>query len=170
MRSSSRHLITRAVASAMAMKMGKHVCCEKPLTLTGPNSLRCSAQATGGHPWHEEVGVKIEEPNHPLVGAFEGKNFRLKEEIFQFREPYSRKKVRVLLSLDTKTTNMNVPWIHRKDNDFALAWARLYGKGRVFYCVFGHRTEIWWNPTILRFYLDGIQFAIGDLDAPAEPR
>lgn len=37
-----------------------------------------------------------------------------------------------------------------------------YGKGRVFYCAFGHRTEIWWNPTILRFYLDGIQFAVGD--------
>jgi hypothetical protein len=46
---------------------------------------------------------------------------------------------------------------------------RQYGKGRVFYCAFGHRTEIWWNPTILRFYLDGIQFAMGDLPADARP-
>jgi hypothetical protein len=30
----------------------------------------------------------------------------------------------------------------------------------------GHRTETFWNPTVLRFYLDGIQFAIGDLKAP----
>ena len=123
-----------------------------------------------GHPWNEEVGVELEEPNHPLLAAFEGKNFRLSEEIFQFREPYSRQKLRVLLSLDTMTTNMGVPWIHRTDNDFALAWVRLYGKGRVFYCAFGHRSEIWWNPTILRFYLDAIQFATGDLEAPIAPR
>jgi type 1 glutamine amidotransferase len=123
-----------------------------------------------GHPWNEEVGIKLDEPNHPLLAAFEGRGFRLAEEIFQFREPYSRSKVRVLLSLDTKTTNMTVPWIHRKDDDFALAWVRQYGKGRVFYSAIGHRTEIWWNEKILRFYLDGIQFAAGDLKAPSKPR
>ena len=122
-----------------------------------------------GHPWNEEVGVKLDESDHPLLASFGGKNFRLTEEIFQFREPYSRKKLRVLLSLDTKTTNMTVPWIHRKDNDFALAWIRSYGKGRVFYSAFGHRTDIWWNKNILQFYLDGIQFAVGDLHADTTP-
>jgi len=135
-----------------------------------PEFLELIGAGYWGHPWHEEVGIKLEEPDHPLLVGFGGENFRLTEEIFQFREPYSRKKVRVLLSLDTETTNMTVKWIHRKDNDFALAWVRRHGKGRVFYCAIGHRTEIWWNPKILRFYLDGIQFAIGDLDAPAEPR
>jgi len=123
-----------------------------------------------GHPWNEEVGVRVEEPDHPLLAAFEGKNFRIAEEIFQFRDPYSRRKVRVLLSLDTAATNMKVKWIHRTDNDFALAWVKRYGAGRVFYCAFGHRTEIWWNPKILRFYLAAIQWAAGDLEAPADPR
>lgn len=123
-----------------------------------------------GHPWNEEVGVKVEEPDHPVLAAFEGENFRIAEEVFQFREPYSRKTLRVLLSLDTETSNMEVDWIHRTDGDFALAWVRRYGKGRVFYTAFGHRTEIYWDPTLLRFYLDGIQFATGDLDAAAEPR
>jgi len=124
-----------------------------------------------GHPWHEEVGITVEEPDHPVLAAFGGKKtFRLKEEIFQFREPYSRDTLRVLLSLDVTATNMGVKWIHRKDNDFALAWVKPYGKGRVFYTAFGHRTEIYWNPTLLRFYLAGIQFAAGDLKAPCEPR
>ncbi|MBE3123931.1 MAG: ThuA domain-containing protein [Planctomycetes bacterium] len=122
--------------------------------------------AYSGHPWNEEVGVKLDEPDHPLVAAFAGKGFRIAEEIFQFREPYSRKNVRVLLSLDTATTNMTVQWIERKDGDFALAWVRPHGKGRVFYTAFGHRTETFWNPAILQFYLDGIQFATGDLAAP----
>jgi type 1 glutamine amidotransferase len=123
-----------------------------------------------GHPWNEEVGVKLDEPDHPLLHAFGGKPFRIAEEVFQFNEPYSREKLRVLLSLDTATTNMTVPWIHRKDGDFGLAWVRSYGRGRVFYSAIGHRTEIWWNPTILRFYLDAIQFAVGDLEAPTAPR
>jgi len=122
-----------------------------------------------GHPWNEEVGVKLDEPNHPLLRAFGGENFRLAEEIFQFNDPYSREKVRVLLSLDVANTNTTVPWVYRKDNDFALAWIKPYGKGRVFYSAIGHRTEIWWNKPILRFYLDGIQFAMGDLDAPMSP-
>jgi len=123
-----------------------------------------------GHPWNEEVGIKVEEPGHPLVAAFEGKDFRLADEIYEFGDPYDRKKLRVLLSLDVTKTNMGVKWISRKDNDFAQAWVKPYGKGRVFYTGLGHRTELYWNPAILRFYLDGVQFAAGDLEAPTAPR
>jgi type 1 glutamine amidotransferase len=104
------------------------------------------------------------------VAAFEGKDFHLADEIYEFGDPYDRKKLRVLLSLDVTRTNMGVKWISRKDNDFAQAWVKPYGKGRVFYTGFGHRTELYWNPAILRFYLDGIQFAAGDIQAPAAPR
>lgn len=122
-----------------------------------------------GHPWNEEVGIKLDEPNHPLMATFGGKDFRLADEIFQFNDPYSRQRVRVLMSLDTAKSNMTVPWIHRKDGDFALAWVKSHGKGRVFYCAIGHRTEIWRHPQILSFYLDGIQFATGDLPADTTP-
>jgi hypothetical protein len=124
-----------------------------------------------GHPWNEEVGVRVEEPDHPLSAAFGGKKtFRIADEIFQFSKPYARDKLRILLSLDVKTTNMGVKWIRRTDGDFALAWVKTFGKGRVFYTAIGHRTEIYWNPAMLQFYLDGIQFATGDLKAPAAPR
>lgn len=125
--------------------------------------------AFNGHPWNEEVGMKLDEPGHPLVAAFGAKDFRLADEIYQFKEPYSRDDVRVLISLDTTKTNMGVKWIRREDNDFAQAWVRTEGKGRVFYCAIGHRTELYWNPEILQFYLAGLQFCTGDLDAPAQP-
>ncbi|MHC4178031.1 MAG: ThuA domain-containing protein [Planctomycetota bacterium] len=123
-----------------------------------------------GHPWNEEVGIVVEEPGHPLVAAFDGKGFRLADEIFQYGDPYDRSKLRVLLSLDTERTNMGVKWIRRQDNDFALAWVKLHCKGRVFYTSFGHRTELYWTPQMLQFYLDAIQFATGDLDAPTAAR
>ena len=123
-----------------------------------------------GHPWNEEVGVKVEEPGHPLAAAFDGKDFRLADEIYEFGDPYDRTKLRVLLSLDVTKTNMGVKWINRKDNDFAQAWVKPYDKGRVFYTGFGHRTELFWDPKLLQFYLDAIQFAAGDLEAPTAPR
>lgn len=58
---------------------------------------------------------------------------------------------------------MEGPWIHRDDNDFALASVRPEGKGRVFYTAIGHRTEHYWNPVILHSYLAGVQFCTGDL-------
>lgn len=122
-----------------------------------------------GHPWNEKVYVLLEEPKHPLLAAFQGSDFSIADEIFQFREPYSRDRLRVLLSLDTRRTDMSRPWIYRDDDDFALAWIHRYGEGRVFYSAFGHRTEIWWNAPILEFYLDGLQYATGDLPAPDGP-
>lgn len=123
-----------------------------------------------GHPWTEEVGVTVEEPEHPLVAAFGGKDFRMTDEIYRYGPPYDRSKVRVLMSLDRATTNMGVRWLDRKQTDFALTWVKPYGKGRVFNTSFGHMAALYSDPQVLQFYLDAIQFAAGDLEAPTAPR
>ena len=122
-----------------------------------------------GHPWNENVGVKLDDPGHPLLKAFNGLPFVVADEIYQFREPYSRDKLRVLLSIDVTKTNMDKESIRRKDGDFAVAWIREYGKGRGFFFSLGHRHEIFWNPAVMQCYLDGIQYAFGDLNADATP-
>lgn len=135
-----------------------------------PQFQQLLGAAFTGHPWNEEVGITVEEPGHPLVAAFSGKDFRIADEIYQYGDPYDRSKVRVLVSLDPERTNMGVKWINRKDNDFALAWVKSYGRGRIFYTSFGHRADLFWDSQMLRFYLDAIQFATGDLEAPTAPR
>ncbi len=122
------------------------------------------------HPWNagSRVTLTIEEPDHPVVKCFGGRTFTHKDEIFQFKD-YTRKKLRVLVRLDTARTDMKKPGIFRKDGDFGLAWVRNYGKGRVFYSAFGHQIDTYWNPTILRHFLAGIQFALGDITAKATP-
>ena len=122
-----------------------------------------------GHPWHEEVTVVVEEPSHPLCAPFTTPSFQITDEIYQFRTPYSRLRQRVLLSLDADRADLRRKGIRRTDRDFAVSWVRTYGAGRVFYCSLGHRDEIYWNPAILRHYLAGIQFAMGDLPADATP-
>jgi len=129
----------------------------------------------GGHPWkyNEWITIKPEEPDHPLNAAFKGKGLRISDEVFQFQKPYSRDKLRVLLSIDMDKTEIikgRQIWPERKkDKDFAVSWIRGYGKGRVFYCFLGHNPQTFWNPTILQHYLAGIQFALGDLLADTTP-
>jgi type 1 glutamine amidotransferase len=121
-----------------------------------------------GHPWHTKVPVKNLAPKHPLNAAFGGKDFEITDEIYQFRAdtalPTERK---FLLSLDTD--KMDVKAGNRKDGLYPVSWAATFGKGRTFYCSLGHREEIYWNPMILRHYLAGIQYVLGDLPADVTP-
>jgi type 1 glutamine amidotransferase len=114
----------------------------------------------------DEVPLKIEDPASPLCAMFPA-GFKIKDEIYLFRDPYSRAKLRVLLSLDMG--QMADPG-KRPDKDYAVTWVREYGKGRVFYCSLGHASDVYWNPVVLKHYLAGIQFAAGDLKADAAPR
>ncbi len=122
-----------------------------------------------GHPWHEKVAIRVEDPAHPLTAAFGRGPLRITDEIYQFKKPYARDRLRVLLSLDTTLTDMNKKGLKRSDGDFAVSWVRMHGNTRVFYCSLGHRAEIYWNPQVLRHYLAGIQFALGDLSVDTTP-
>lgn len=121
------------------------------------------------HPWRERdpaVGIKIDDPDHTLTKVFDGEGFMVNDEIYQFTQIYSREKLRILLSLDmTKTEKKG----QREDDDYAVAWVRAHGKGRVFYCSLGHRPQIFQDPKLVQFYLDGIQFALGDIKADMTP-
>jgi hypothetical protein len=119
-----------------------------------------------GHPWTADtmVSVKVEpgQEKHPLVAMFEGRNVEFKEEIYQLKDPYDSKSVHMLLRLDTEKTDMARKGIKRTDNDFGIAWARHWEKGRVFYCSLGHNHDMFWHPKVVRHYLAGIQWALGD--------
>jgi type 1 glutamine amidotransferase len=121
-----------------------------------------------GHPWHQKVPVKNLEPKNPVNAPFDGKDFEVVDEIYQFRAdtalPTDRK---FLLALDTKT--MDVKAGNRKDGLYPVSWISAFGKGHTFYCSLGHNEHIYWNPMILKHYLAGIQYALGDLEADATP-
>jgi type 1 glutamine amidotransferase len=122
-----------------------------------------------GHPWGAgtQVSIKVEpgQEKHPLVAMFDGGNVDFKEEIYQLKAPYDSKAVNMLLRLDPEKSDMNVSGIKREDKDFGVSWVRHWDKGRVFYCSLGHNHEIYWHPKVVRHYLAGIQWALGDYEA-----
>jgi type 1 glutamine amidotransferase len=119
-----------------------------------------------GHPFRK-ISVKLDDPASPINAAFAGKGFEISDEIYTFKDPYSRDKLHILLSIDWE--NAGLRGGNRADNDYALSWIHRYGNGRVFYCAFGHQDPIWFNPAILKHYLAGIQYALGDLKADDTP-
>ena len=82
---------------------------------------------------------------------------------------FSRSRVRVLARLDAGKLDLKNPRVHRMDRDFPVAWARNYGKGRVFYSTFGHTTESWDNPAMQTMWLEAIKWAMGMTNADVRP-
>jgi type 1 glutamine amidotransferase len=140
-------------------------------TVEWPAYNKMMGGAFRSHPWHQKVPVKNLDPTNPVNAAFEGKDFEITDEIYMYRDDTALPNERhYLLALDTnKMSPQDVAKGNRKDGRFPVAWITPYGKGRNFYCSLGHREEIYWNPMILRHYLAGIQYALGDLDADAAP-
>jgi len=112
-----------------------------------------------GHPWHERVTVRVDDPKHPAT-AHLGPSFELTDEIYQFRD-WDRAKVQVLLSLDPAKVDLTKKGVKRTDKDFGLAWTDSFGKGRTFYTALGHREEVWADPRFLTHLVNGVAWTVG---------
>lgn len=121
----------------------------------------------------EPIVVALDDPDHPLNRPFNGKYFEWTDEFFRFSEPYSRQTSRVLLRIDVDRTDLSryQPGDEclRPDHDYALAWIRQFGRGRVFYSVIGHSPRAFEDPRLAQFYFDAARFVLGDLDVPTTP-
>lgn len=121
----------------------------------------------------ERVVVKLDSPHHPLNQPFGGRGFEHVSEFFRVHGPYSRDRVHVLFSIDTPQTDLpprgTHPGVERADDDYALAWTRSYGRGRVVYCTIGHSPGDFMNAQVLQFYLGALQFVMGDIDGTTTP-
>lgn len=114
-----------------------------------------------GHPWRQEVVVRVEDRTHPATRHLP-ESFRITDEIYQFKN-WSRDKVHVLLSLDVSSVDLTRPGVKRTDKDFALAWCRRYGRGRVLYTAFGDDPAVWQDERFHKLLLGGIRWALGQL-------
>jgi type 1 glutamine amidotransferase len=121
------------------------------------------------HPWGTfDAPIIVEDPGFPGMKQWP-RAFTLKDEIYQIRN-FSREKVRVLMRLDANKIDLNNPRVHRKDRDFAVTWAKMYGKGRVYYSTLGHPSENWDRPEMRTMYVEAIKWAMGLVDADITPR
>lgn len=130
-----------------------------------------------GHPWGTFAGsIIVEDQSFPAMRHFP-KYLKLHDEMYSTKS-WSRDKLNVLMRLDESKLNYSSPQFGggppgaggaarggepsmRTDKDQAVAWAKMYGKGRVFYSTFGHTKEAWENPDILKMYTEAVKWVMG---------
>lgn len=120
------------------------------------------------HPWNTfDAPIVREDATFPATRHFPS-SFVKNDEIYQAKA-WSRDKVNVLLRLDeTKLKIDGNKRVKRDDRDFAVAWAKMYGKGRVFYSTLGHTNESWSDPAVKTMYLEAIKWALGMTEGSTE--
>ncbi len=113
------------------------------------------------HPWGTFWAPMInEDPHSPITGHLPGA-FTKRDEIYQPSKEFARDKVHVLLRLDERKLDYSKPAVKRADHDFAVAWTKMYGKGRVFYSTLGHTNESWNDPEVYKMYFEAIKWSLG---------
>lgn len=120
--------------------------------------------------------VIVTDPKFPGF-ANRGKSFELLEEWYSMVN--FAPDLHVLLVQDTKA--MKNPFAGRADwppkgwdtpyerPPYPSTWARMHGKGRVFYTSMGHREDNWLNPVFQEILVGGMQWAVGNVDADVTP-
>jgi hypothetical protein len=126
------------------------------------------------HPWTKseqleiELPIVVEDPGFPAMRTLPS-NFTVFDEAAVHQAPYSRDNVRVLARLDLDSVNPALGRNPDVDDDVPIAWAKEYGRGRVFYSTLGHSDQSWDNPLVQDMFLDALRWALGLVEGDATP-
>ena len=121
------------------------------------------------HPWGISDGtIVVDDPQFPAMRHLP-KTIVFRDELYQMKG-FSRDRIRVLAHLDPSKLDLTKPLVHRTDGDFPAAWAKSYGKGRVFYSILGHDAEAWDTPVLQQMYFHAIRWALRLVDGDATPQ
>jgi type 1 glutamine amidotransferase len=112
----------------------------------------------GREPRLQDANLIVNDPKFPgLEGATSPVSFN--EEWYSMKDFVPD--LHVILTLDTQ--GMKGECYQRAP--YPVTWARMHGKGRVFYTAMGDRPENWGNKFFLNLVAGGIRWSIGDADA-----
>jgi uncharacterized protein len=112
----------------------------------------------GSTPRLQTAKVVINDPNFPgLEGVQSPVEFT--EEWYSLKD--FMPDLHVIATVDTEGM-LGEPY---QRPPYPMTWARMHGKGRVFYTAIGDRTENWQEPFFVNLLDGGIRFAMGDAKA-----
>jgi uncharacterized protein len=119
------------------------------------------------HPVQQPINVQLAEPQHPLLQAFKGQAFTHIDEPYFFNNSYNEYHFHPLLWMDaSQLHSLREPV---KENKRYIAWIKKFGNGRIFYSSPSHNAQSFEKPELLQFFLDGIQYTVGDIACDDSP-
>lgn len=110
------------------------------------------------HDEQQRARLVVTDTQFPGMSAL-GSGVEIMEEWYPFRD--FQADLHVLTVLEAQ--GMQGP--HYQRPPFPNTWARMHGRGRVFYTALGHREDVWNSPMFQSLLLGGISWAIGNASA-----
>jgi type 1 glutamine amidotransferase len=114
------------------------------------------------HGPQQEATIRVSSPNFPGTDGL-GDSFRLLEEWYALKN-FSRD-LHVILTQET--AGMRGDCYQR--SPYPSTWARMHGKGRVFFTSMAHRANVWVEPPFQPIVLGGLAWVLGRSDADVTP-
>jgi len=117
-----------------------------------------------GHGSQQVARILVVSRQFPGAGGL-GDSFSMLEEWFSLIRFATD--LHVILVQDCAGMNKDKP-ADRRCYDrppFPCTWARMHGKGRVFYTSLGHREDVWASKIFGQVLTGGLKWALGDLEA-----
>lgn len=114
------------------------------------------------HGKQQEASLQVVDSKFPGVESLAG-GIKLMEEWYALKN--FRNDLHVILTQVTKEMEGR----EYKRPPFPETWARMHGKGRVFYTSLGHREDVWTNEKVQAILLGGLSWATRNVDADVTP-
>lgn len=121
------------------------------------------------HPPQQPITVRVEDSKHPLTAAISGGQFVHVDEPYFYKNAYAELNFRPLLYFNNAEIKQQRKGKERADGKTYVAWIRRHGKGRVMYSSPSHNAQSFENPQLLQFFLDGLQYVVGDVKCDETP-
>jgi type 1 glutamine amidotransferase len=112
----------------------------------------------GSAPRLQTANIVVNDPNFPGLEGVPSP-FSFNDEWYSLKD--FRTDMHVILTIDTKGMS-GKPY---ERPPYPMTWARMEGKGRVFYTAIGDRPENWSSPVFLNLLGGGIRWTIGNANA-----
>jgi len=119
------------------------------------------------HGAQQKARIDVVDPAFPGVKELGSSSFEIWDEWYSLKN--FQDDLHVILVQNTE--NMQKTGGNRTYDrpNFPETWARLHGKGRVFYTSMGHREDVWENPKYQGLLVGALMWATGRVDADVTP-
>jgi type 1 glutamine amidotransferase len=129
------------------------------------------------HGDQQKVRIDVVDPDFPGARPF-GSSFELLDECYALKNFQDDLHVIMVQNTKDMIKTETINKVTKKANrgnlvydrpSFPETWARMHGKGRVFYTSMGHREDVWENPLYQGLLIGALNWATGKVEVSIEP-
>ena len=120
-----------------------------------------------GHGPQQVATIEVADQSFPGASGFGTGSFKINDEWYS--QKYLADDLHVILVQKTEGMDSGRGRNYYDRPNFPETWARMQGKGRVFYTSMGHRDDVWENPKFQGLLIGALGWATGRVDADVTP-